>query len=209
MFPVITTIFMASLVDGLTKRRVATTTVKWSDLPEEIQWDGFVQDCIDHDVGIENKRVPSDTPIRVISAPIDEVYRELRRNFSGLDSPMGTPAALQIEKHWDDRGPAQVFNIVHYIGAIVPPSKKDDPRFILNAWLSSGPGFSEGWYDDQGYWHVRPDPKGQSPGMAIPPVIFHNRDFIDGRHRIFAARIAGLKFIPLIDLADLRHLSKK
>jgi hypothetical protein len=37
----------------------------------------------------------------------------------------------------------------------------------------------------------------------LPPAVFMNGDFFDGRHRLFAARLAGLSHFPVVDVADL------
>jgi hypothetical protein len=38
----------------------------------------------------------------------------------------------------------------------------------------------------------------------LPPAIFSGEVFIDGRHRLFAARLAGLSHFPVVDLMGLR-----
>jgi hypothetical protein len=37
----------------------------------------------------------------------------------------------------------------------------------------------------------------------LPPAVFVNGDFFDGRHRLFAARLAGLSHFPVVDVVDL------
>ena len=37
----------------------------------------------------------------------------------------------------------------------------------------------------------------------LPPAIFVEGDFFDGRHRLFAARLAGLSHFPVVDVVDL------
>jgi ParB-like chromosome segregation protein Spo0J len=38
----------------------------------------------------------------------------------------------------------------------------------------------------------------------LPPAIFIEGDFFDGRHRLFAARMAGLSHFPVINLEEMK-----
>ncbi len=45
-----------------------------------------------------------------------------------------------------------------------------------------------------------PAEPGEGQEVALPPVVLSDDQFVDGRHRCFAARLLGLRFIPTMDV---------
>ena len=162
--------------------------VAWGLLPEGARRDPFVNLGIATARGtpeVRDAQLPIDTRVVIQARPIDEVWREIRREFPGEDDSRGRPVDLTAETHWDGRGADHVHRLVTTLSRLVPPSERQDPAAILARWIGDG---------------ERP--------AALGPLTFLSRDnarvgeFYDGRHRAFAARLAGFAYVPVMNLAQ-------
>jgi hypothetical protein len=147
----------------------------------------------------------------------------VRHSFPGADL-QGAPADLWTEEHWDERGPPHVTQLGRLLALLLPTqADRQDPERIRDRLLSGDvePRWEKGqdlraqdWTGDRYTWVVaglqpRSAPTPASIGTKesafnLPPAIFIEGDFWDGRHRLFAARLAGLSHFPVVDLADLK-----
>jgi hypothetical protein len=154
--------------------------------------------------------------------PMDLLWSKVRQSFPGADL-QGAPADLWAEDHWDDRGPPHVTQLCRLLTLLLPTrADRQDPERIRDRLLSG---------DVKPRWERDPSARtwenanrdtqvvvGLQPRSAptpanigtvegtfnLPPAIFIEGDFWDGRHRLFAARLAGLSHFPVVDLADLK-----
>ena len=159
--------------------------------------------------------IPSDTRFKVTAARVSDLFAELRKSFPGDDDELGRPVDIWSQDHWDYRGPPQVIEFASFMKLLVPPELRSNPSAIMKAFLKSGKspvwgeheaGTFRAWEDEDRdkYKVIGTKPSGTSSQISIPPVIFSHGEFVDGRHRLFAANMAGLEFIPMIDTGDLR-----
>jgi hypothetical protein len=170
----------------------------------------------------EAQRLIKKNPIlRIKMQPMDLLWSKVRHRFPGSDL-QGAPADLWTEKHWDYRGPPHVVQLHHFLLLLLPThADQRDPERIRDRLLSGDvePRWGQDllartWEDADRDMEVvvglrrRSAPTPASIGTIegvfnLPPAIFIEGDFWDGRHRLFAARLAGLSHFPVIDLIDL------
>jgi hypothetical protein len=153
--------------------------------------------------------------------PMHLLWPKVRKSFPGVDR-QGVPADLWTEDHWDDRGPPHVMQL-HKLLCLLLPTQEDrqNPARIRDRLLAgdAAPRWQRDpsaqiWEDADRDTEVvvglrpRPAPRQAHIGTVegifnLPPAVFMNGDFFDGRHRLFAARLAGLSHFPVVDVADL------
>lgn len=171
----------------------------------------------------ESQRLIKKNPIlRIKMQPMDLLWSKVRHSFPGSDL-QGAPADLWTEEHWDERGPPHVAQLGRLLALLLPTqADRQDPERIRDRLLSGDvePRWekeqdlrAQDWTGDRYTWVVaglqpRSAPTPASIGTKegafnLPPAIFIEGDFWDGRHRLFAARLAGLSHFPAIDLIDL------
>lgn len=187
-----------------------STTLRWDRLPDDVRSDGFLLASI-HDGGL--RRPQGSTVLAVSIRPLDDAWRLFRAVFPGRDIG-GNPAAPDAEDHWDERGPAHVVTLVNLLEAVFPDPAKATPEEVLQKWM----------LEDRTVTYAEPEvdadfddiPPGHSTlastvqrigpphaGMLLPPLVVDADGFVDGRHRIYAARLAGLRYVPVLDLSQL------
>jgi GNAT superfamily N-acetyltransferase len=198
---------------------LATTQVRWRDLRLD-----------DNEAVLEYLRqrrvplpVPPDRRLVVEARSMDDVWREARRWWPGPDHADGKPIDMDTENHWDYRGPAHVLGIAQNL-RLRGLNPRQGPAAVLQRWMGPSPAVEYDWsalfeYEAGGgppeaTWegHSSLAPKarrvpGRDPG--IPPLNFYGAEFVDGRHRAFAARVVGLRWVPVLDLAQLSGGAKR
>jgi hypothetical protein len=154
--------------------------------------------------------------------PMDLLWPRVRRSFPGVDR-QGLPADLWTEDHWDYRGPPHVIQLHNFIRLLLPAQEdRQNPSRIGDRLLGgdAAPRWQQDltarvWEDEDRDTEVvvglqpRPTPTRAKVGTMegafnLPPAIFIEGDFFDGRHRLFAARMAGLSHFPVINLEEMK-----
>ena len=187
-----------------------STTLRWDQLPDDVRSDGFLLASI-HDGGL--RRPHGSTVLAVTIRPLDDAWRLFRAVFPGRDIG-GNPAAPDAEDHWDERGPAHVVTLMNLLEAVFPDPATATPEDVLQKWMREDravtyeePEFDPD-FDDVPPGHSTLASTVQTigpphPGMLLPPLVVDADGFVDGRHRIYAARLAGLRYVPVLDLSQL------
>ena len=192
------------------------------DLPydmHEIVTEGLYTIGVDVD---EAERLIESNPVAPIKMQsMNQVWPKIRKSFPGVDH-RGAPADLWRESRWDHRGPPHVVQLHQFLLLLLPThADRRDPGRIRDRLLAGDVERRWGqdllartWEDaDRDMQAVVGLRRRSAPTPArigtiegifnVPPAIFAEGDFLDGRHRLFAARLAGLSHFPIIDLADL------
>ena len=160
--------------------------------------------------------------IPITMQPMRLLWPKVRRSFPGIDS-RGAPANLWTEEHWDHRGPPHVMQFYSLLRLLLPDQgDRQNPARIRDRLLArdaepqwqrnpSLPTWEDTARDTRVVVGLRPRSAptqahiGTMEGVFnLPPAIFMSVDFLDGRHRLFAARLAGLSHFPVVNLADLK-----
>lgn len=205
---------------GAAKKRGSRSVVEyvtWSDIDEvsDMEANDAITEEISDGLGIGERRIPSDTRLKVTAARVSDLFAELRKSYPGDDDDLGRPVDIWSQDHWDYRGPPHVNEFASFMKLLVPPEFRSNPSAIMKAFLKSGrepvwgeheAGTFRVWEDEDRdkYKMIGTKPRNTSSQISIPPVIFSRGGFVDGRHRLFAANMAGLEFIPMIDTGDLQ-----
>ena len=84
---------------------------------------------------------------------------------------------------------------------------------ILARWL--GPDQAMEWEEpeeDEEAWEGHSSRAGRllsfgpaEGGRLLPPILVDDEGLVDGRHRLFGARLAGLRYAPVVNLSQLRR----
>ncbi len=193
----------------------ATTTIRWGQLSADVREDGFLRESI----RASRLRVPDRGTVLTVSVrPLAELWPQLRIMFPGRDDARGVPVDLDGEGHWDDRGPAHAVTFKNLFEAVFPDPARATPQEVLQRWM----------LEDRSVDYARPQASGVDldydhdlweghsalgstvvkigpprPGMLLPPVVVDADGFVDGRHRLFGARLAGLRYVAVLDLSQL------
>ena len=158
----------------------------------------------------------AEPPLHVELRALDGVWPEIRRSFKGRDRA-GVPIDLWAEEHWDYRGPPHVEQLRRYLELLLPtPAARRDAAQIqarllggdaAPIWTKRTPArvWEDADRDADPVVSLRPRSPSDPPSWAfnLPPALFAGPTFVDGRHRIFAARMAGLSHFPVVDLLEL------
>ena len=198
-----------------------------SDLPydmRDIVWGGICGLGIDPD---EADILIQANPILPITIqPMRLLWPKVRRSFPGVDDLRGVPADLWTEEHWDDRGPPHVRRLYSLLRLLLPTQEdRQNPARIRDRLLARDA--EPQWQRDPSLWtwgdtdrdtmvvaglRPRSAPTQARIGTVegvfnLPPAIFMAGDFLDGRHRLFAARLVGLSHFPVVDVVDLESVA--
>ena len=181
-----------------------THTIRWKDLPDDVREDAFVGQAL-----AQHSLHPTPTttlPIELRS--MDTLWPQVRQAWPGHDTRAGLPVNLEHEHHWDDRGPAAVVMLRRLLEKVFPEGPRTSPETIWARWMTEDRSARWSEWEDDDTWSASSAPQLLSlgvpfKGMLLPPIFVDDEGIVDGRHRLFAARLVRLPVVPVVDLSAL------